>query len=120
MARFWSTAFLGFVISLSGGCGFDETPADIHRKLVPQIAQELIVSKQSRRLVGLPSEATMILRRHAKDKIVFEIGAQELNAETGIRFYSKDEHRFLLAVGLDLNATGDGYIVSGITKGPEK
>jgi hypothetical protein len=101
------------------GCSFDETPADIHQKLVPQIAQELVATQHSDRLKGLPAQATQILKEHAEKGIAFETGAPQMPSETGIRFYSKEGRRLFLVVGLNLNASQNGYIVSGISEEPK-
>lgn len=99
------------------GCLFDETPADLHQKLIPKIAQELISTQHSNRVNGLPPQVEKILKEHAKKGIAFEIGAPQMSSETGIRFYSKEGHRLFLIIGLDLNASQNGYIVSGVSEG---
>jgi hypothetical protein len=94
----------------------DETPNDIHQKLVPQIAQELIDHHDSSRVAGLTPEIKAALEKYPAEDVTFTIGASDLHGETGISFYTKQDHKRFLALGLDLNAKEDGYILSGVSQ----
>jgi len=111
------------VIFLSGigslflaACSSDETPADIHKKLVPQIAQELIEHHESSRVAGLTPEIKTALEKYPAEDVTYTMGAPDLHGETGVSFYTKQDHKRFLALGLDLNAHEDGYIVSGVSQ----
>jgi hypothetical protein len=94
----------------------NNTPADIHQKLLPQIAQELIDHHDSSRVTGLTPEIKALLEKHSAEDVTFTIGASDLHGETGISFYTKQDHKRFLALGLDLNAKEDGYILSGVSQ----
>ena len=112
---------LGVICSFFlAGCSVDETPADIHQKLVPQIAQELIQHHDSSRVTGLTLEIKSALEKHSVDDVTFTIGAPALYGkyglifyETGISFYTKQDHKCFLALGFMLNADEKGYILDG-------
>lgn len=94
----------------------DETPADINQKLVPQIAQELIEHHESSRVAGLTPVIKAALEKYPADDVTFTIGDPDLHGETGISFYTKQDHKCFLALGLDLDAKEDGYILSGVSQ----
>jgi hypothetical protein len=113
---------LGFLLPLNG-CMFDKTPAEVHAKLVPQIAEELISNQASAKLDGITPEIVESLKSHADEGIFYQAGAPELNCETGIRFYSKKDSKEFLAIGMDLKASMKGYTVVKISDSrftPEK
>ena len=100
---------------LLASCSVDETPADIEKKLIPQIAQELILHHESSRVEGLTPEIKSALEKYPAQDVTYRIGASDLNGETGISFYTKQDHKRFLAIGLDLNANEDGYIVGKVS-----
>jgi len=108
--------FIGILSLLLTACSLDETPADIHQKLVPQIAQELIQRHESSRVAGLTPEIEAALEKHSAGDVTYSLGAPDLHGETGISFYTRADHKRFLALGLDLNAKQDGYIVSGVSE----
>ena len=105
---------------LSAGCSIDETPADIAQKLIPEIAQELIQHHDSARLEGMTSEITAALAEHSADDTTYAIGAPDLNGETGISFFEKQNRTRFLALGLDLKASETSYIISAVSFAPAK
>ncbi len=92
-------------------CSFNKTPADINENLVSQIAKELIETQDSARLEGVTPQIQSSLKDHAEDGITFEVGASQAGPETGIQFYTKEDHKLFLSLGLDLNASKNGYIL---------
>jgi len=96
----------------------DETPADISDRLLPVIAQELAQHHESSRLDGMTPEVRAALAKHPANKVTFSFGAPDSRGETGISFFTKREHKRFLALDLDLKASEDGYIITGVSSAP--
>jgi hypothetical protein len=107
------------VASLVVGCSFDETPNDVHEKLVPKIVEGLLADGYSPLVEGITPEIIFALQKHAAEGITYKLGAPELGGETGMRFYSKSDHRQFLAIALYLNASKKRYTVGSVSVAPE-
>ncbi|MDR3403121.1 MAG: hypothetical protein P4L99_11550 [Chthoniobacter sp.] len=105
---------IGIVSILISGCNSDETPAEIELKILPQIAQELAKYHSSAKLKGITPEIVKALEQHRYDDITFQIGSPDPSSDTGISFYSKQDQKRFLALGLNLHASKDSYNVAWV------
>jgi len=67
------------------------------------------------------------LEKYPANEVEYTIGAPSLygkngliSSETGISFYTKKDRECFLALGLELNAKENGYIVSGVSQTDSK
>ncbi len=104
----WATLGIGLV-----AC--DQTPADVHQELLPQLAEELIRTGTASRISGLTPEIQSALRSHFGE-LGYKIGPPSeekrpvvLGSETGLTFYIENEGNVVLYIGLALDAKMDGY-----------
>lgn len=94
----------------------EETPNEIHERLVPKLAADLISRQDSPRIDRLPPQVQAILKAHAAEGMTFLVGAPGLKGETGIRFYSKKDHRCFLSIALYLHQSEKSYLFTGFSE----
>jgi len=84
-----------------------DTPNDIHDRLVPRIAKDLIETGSSGLLRNQPFDYSGILT--PREEIRYQHGAPEMNGDTGITFYRGNNPEPILMVGLMLYMDKKSY-----------
>jgi len=85
------------------GCFEMESPAEMDGRILPGIAQELLLHGSSDKIIGAPSTLRAAFLRHSKEPLGFRIGSSDSNADTGILFYSEKPENVVISVPLNQN-----------------
>jgi hypothetical protein len=98
-----------FVCLLLGGCGpIDTTPADIHQRLIPKIANDILTRGESALLRQQPQNYLSVLSPTSAVRYEPRITAG-LEGEAGITFFRMPENTPILALSFDLHEDMQSY-----------